>query len=722
MIQDVQSPDGERILQYLVEASELGTIVVNQEGVIEMINEQVLKMFGYKADTIIGNNLEHLIPSNKRATHEQHLRHFFSMPSARSMSEKRLVYGRHQSGHQFPVEVVLTPVSINHRMLAIANVSDITLKKKIEDRNTLLFQAFQETINGIYLIDVQSLKFTDSNLGGLNQLGYTLQEIKQLRPWDVAFSDDEQQFRSLVAPLQRQINQKLNFEAVLKRKDQTQLTADVHLQRFLYDHTEVYIIYAIDVSERKQAEEALVLQSEITRNLAEGVILLKAEDGYVLYANTQFDNMFNLEQNEIYGQNFFDFCTCSDIPVKHLLEEISQQIIQEGKWVKELLCPKKDQPQFWCRISFTAFEHPQHGSVWLGVFSNIDSSKQVKLALAREQEKARMYLDVAASMFVVIDKDRKVSLINQQGCKLLGYPEKEIIGRDWFENFIPNGRREEVESVFKETMKGNLQKVEYQENLVLTRDGQERLIEWHNALLRDKNGQVVASLSSGVDITEKRRASQLRTLALIEGQEIERRRIAEELHDGLSQSLTAVRMHLGALEADIKKERDEKHEKLQVLKNMIEDVTQEVKAISQALKPKVLEEYGLFKSLELLTGAVNESSDLEINLNFYEHFREPAYNIRLCIYRVVQELIHNAIKHASASRLDIQIVKHKDHIVLTVEDDGAGFDTQYQKTNGNGLGLRNIETRVSSLSGTVEVDSTPGKGTLIIVEIPLNQP
>jgi len=108
--------------------------------------------------------------------------------------------------------------------------------------------------------------------------------------------------------------------------------------------------------------------------------------------------------------------------------------------------------------------------------------------------------------------------------------------------------------------------------------------------------------------------------------------------------------------------------------------------------------------------------------SFYEYFKEPAYNIRLCIYRVVQELIHNVIKHASASRLDIQIVKHRDRIVLTVEDDGAGFDMQYQKTNGNGLGLRNIETRVSSLSGTVEIDSAPGKGTLIIVEIPLNQP
>jgi PAS domain S-box-containing protein len=722
MINDVQSPDGERILEYLVKASVIGTIVVNKEGIIEMMNVAALKMFGYQTDTMIGNNLEALIPTKNRGAHENHLHRFFSTPSARSMSEKRLVYGRHQSGNQFPVEVVLTPVSINNRTLAIATVSDVTLQKKIKDRNTLLFQAFQETINGIYLIDVKSLQFTDINQGGLTQLGYTLQEIKAQQPWDLGFAEDEQQFKTLIAPLQRQINQKLNFEAVLKRKDQTQLTADVHLQRFIHDHADLYIIFAIDVSERRQAEEALVLQSEITRNLAEGVILLKAEDGRILYANIQFDNMFNLEQDEIYGQNFFDFCTCSEAPVKHLLEEISQQITRERKWVKELLCPRKDQPQFWCRISLTAFEHPQHVSVWLGVFSNIDTSKRVELALAREQEKARMYLDVAASMFVVIDKDRKVSLINQQGCKLLGYPEEEIIGRDWFDSFLPNSTREEVELVFKEAMKGEIQKVEYQENLVLTRDGQERLIEWHNALLRDEHGQVVASLSSGIDITEKRRASQLRTQALIEGQETERRRIAEELHDGLSQSLTAIRLHLGALEADINKERDEKYEKLQVLKNMIEDVTQEVKVISKALKPKVLEEYGLLKSLELLTGAVNESSALEINLNFYEYFKEPAYNIRLCIYRVVQELIHNVIKHASASRLDIQIVKHRDRIVLTVEDDGAGFDMQYQKTNGNGLGLRNIETRVSSLSGTVEIDSAPGKGTLIIVEIPLNQP
>lgn len=712
---DIQTTDGEEVLRSLVSASVAGTLLVNQDSIIEMVNAPVLKMFGYQEDELSGQSLDKLIPMDKRKAHHKHTEKFLKKPSSKAMASKRLVYGLHQSGYKFPVEVKLSPMRLNGRLHVIAMITDITIQKKIRDWNTLLFKAFQESINGIYLVDAQSLRFHDVNHGAQEQLGYTWKEIENLYPWDVQFAQDEAHFRSLIKPLQLHKHRKINFEAALKRKNKTTLPTEIQLQRFKYDGEDVYMLIAIDISERKQAEEALVMQSEITRNLAEGVILLKPADGLVLYTNTQFDNMFGFRQHELHGQRFFEICPYTE----SVVDEIQDGIARNGKWVKEHQCPRKGASPFWSRISFSKFVHPKYGEVWLGVFSDIDNAKKAELALVREQEKALRYLNVAAAVFVVVDKNQKVSLINQYGCQLLGYPEEEIIGRDWFECFLPPDIRNNVKAVFLEAISGKMENLEFYENPILTRDGRERMMEWHNVLLRDETGQVIALLSSGIDITDKRKAEQDKTKALIQGQEIERKRVAEELHDGIGQSLTAINIHLSSLENLLEENHNKRKSKVKALQKMMIDATQEVKQISRALKPSILDEHGLIKSLELLAKTVSEGQQLQIQLYVFNFDEEPDYTVNLCVYRVVQEILNNIIQHANATKVDIQIIQHEGHIVLTCEDNGVGFDMEAHEAHSSGLGLKNIKTRVGALSGTLEVESGQGKGTLIIVEVPL---
>lgn len=121
-------------------------------------------------------------------------------------------------------------------------------------------------------------------------------------------------------------------------------------------------------------------------------------------------------------------------------------------------------------------------------------------------ELAQMYLDVAGVMFVVINKNKQVSLINPKGCEILGYSEAEVIHKNWFEHFLPETNRAETEEAFELLMAGEVEPVEYFQNPVLTKTGQERMIAWHNAVIRDGNGKPVASLSSGTDITDQVRA------------------------------------------------------------------------------------------------------------------------------------------------------------------------------------------------------------------------
>jgi len=128
--------------------------------------------------------------------------------------------------------------------------------------------------------------------------------------------------------------------------------------------------------------------------------------------------------------------------------------------------------------------------------------------LRKEREKAQKYLDVAGTIMLVIDSDQKVTLINRKGCEILGYTEEEILGRKWFDNFVPKSVREEMKTAFRQSLAGKTKLVEYNERPVLTKSGQERIVAWHNVVLTDEDGNVVDLLASGADITELKRAEQ----------------------------------------------------------------------------------------------------------------------------------------------------------------------------------------------------------------------
>lgn len=138
----------------------------------------------------------------------------------------------------------------------------------------------------------------------------------------------------------------------------------------------------------------------------------------------------------------------------------------------------------------------------------IKEKNGVEEKLVLERDKAQRYLDISGTIFIVINEDFKVSLINRAGCKMIGRDENEIIGLDWFENFIPERKRADTRAVFKLILAGEMEPVEYFENPVLTKDGTERIIAWHNAILVDKEGKIQGALSSGEDITERRQAEQ----------------------------------------------------------------------------------------------------------------------------------------------------------------------------------------------------------------------
>lgn len=136
--------------------------------------------------------------------------------------------------------------------------------------------------------------------------------------------------------------------------------------------------------------------------------------------------------------------------------------------------------------------------------------REAELLLRKERDKARYYLNVAGVMILAVDEYFKVLLINKKGCDILEYPEEEILGKNWVETFVPERSREVVKTIFQRLINGETEAVEYFEHPVLTKSGHERLIAWHNTLLKREPGEIKTILSSGEDITEEKLLSQRR--------------------------------------------------------------------------------------------------------------------------------------------------------------------------------------------------------------------
>ncbi len=204
--------------------------------------------------------------------------------------------------------------------------------------------------------------------------------------------------------------------------------------------------------------------------------------------------------------------------------------------------------------------------------------------------------------------------------------------------------------------------------------------------------------------------------AVIEAQEDERKRISKDLHDGIGQQLSGLKMAFQRLEGKLLEEIPHREQELKQLVNIISDSADEVRNISHQMMPRALTEYGLIPATEdMLSKSLAPTG---INYEFEHYAIEGRLDERLevSLYRIIQELINNIIKHSSAKQVNLQLFKNAGKIILIIEDNGKGFD---QKSTTEGHGLLNIKSRLNSLHGEVNYSPSPGSGTVATIRIPI---
>lgn len=207
--------------------------------------------------------------------------------------------------------------------------------------------------------------------------------------------------------------------------------------------------------------------------------------------------------------------------------------------------------------------------------------------------------------------------------------------------------------------------------------------------------------------------------AILQGQEMERERIAAELHDAIKPLLSIASLNLESLLDGNENIQDFKLEKLENSISILENAIDTVNEISRNLSPAILNNFGLEKAFEQFCNKIRETGIVRVDFKAFGLEEELDPKVELTLYRIGQELVNNTLKHADATSLDIQIVRHPKSLVLTVSDDGNGFDTTMQELKTSGFGFRNITYRVHSLNGEFNIDSSKGKGATITIELPI---
>ncbi len=493
---------------------------------------------------------------------------------------------------------------------------------------------------------------------------------------------------------------------------------EVSLSHMEVDGARYAIGFIVDITKQKQAADENILLSKIFHESFNDIYIIDAQNYRILKANTGALKNIGYTLEELQELVAWDLKPDQDQTdflqrVAPLLSGEKKKIIFESVFVR------KDHSSFPAEIHMQLFDHEDR-QVFMETVLDISERKQAEAALQREKETAQRYLDIAASIFVVLDREGTVMLFNRKGSQILGFEEEEVIGKNWFDYFLSEEEKEKGQQIFKRVMQGEMDVIEIYENNVLTKNREERPIAWYNSLIRDEQEQPIAVLSSGVDLTEKRKAERDVMKALIEGQEVERERIAKEMHDGLGQSLTAMQLNLNALQAHCEHVAPEAKQLFEQLKGILYNTTQEIKSISRNLMPGVLRDYGLVQGLEYLCQTLKDINLIQVNLQVYRMDKKLDSIQSIGLYRIAQELINNTLKHGKASEIHVQLIGHENSVVLMVEDDGTGFDPTVSHVK-NGLGLKNMETRVKTLNGTFLIDSYPGKGTSVTVEIPIHK-
>jgi len=373
-------------------------------------------------------------------------------------------------------------------------------------------------------------------------------------------------------------------------------------------------------------------------------------------------------------------------------------------------------------------------SVCNGLAASI-ARKQAVAALQASETRTRAIVESALDAVITMDEWGIITGWNSQAAAIFGYQEREISGKLLSDTILPPRYRDAHSNGLQQFLSSGTGRILNRrvELSALHKDGSEFPIELSVTALTIEGRKVFSAFLR--DISERKQAEralkeayeQLRDLTgrLTEAEEIERRRLARELHDEFGQALTGLKFDVAWLTKEISRVNKVPDAagikaKTMGMSQAIDGLIKSVRATAASLRPGVLDDLGLVAALEWLAASFQERTGWPCDLMIDSSARDVSTDLALAttVFRGAQELLTNVMRHAQASKASMRLTAAEGQMVLTVGDDGRGF-TPDQWKQGRSLGLRGLQERVQLVGGSVSIVSSPGAGTEVTLSLPM---
>lgn len=462
-------------------------------------------------------------------------------------------------------------------------------------------------------------------------------------------------------------------------------------------------------------------------------IVLTDLKGIIIEANEAFLQLFGWKREEAIGQH--TRILRSNKTSNKFYQEMWEEIDSKDRWIGEVYNRHKDGREIPVLLSITSIYQDGVKTGYMGVEIDITEKKRIEAQLLHEREFSESVIETANCLIVALDLDGRIVLFNKKCEEVTGYSRTAVSGKSWFDLFMPERQRADLNAVFDTIILGNLPS--RYENHILTREGEERLIAWSNTVIRDEGHNISGALAIGIDITEQKqlekRVLQTERLATIGKMAA---KVAHEIRNPLSSISLNAEMLQDEISGYDTVDTDEARALLHSIISEIDRMTALTEEYLQFSRlpesqllpgnlPRMIEE-----TIEFLRHELRQKR-IEMDCQLPEVLGDIRFD-RVQMRRALLNLIRNAAEAMpKGGRLSMWAEKRNDAAVIHIEDTGVGIPSEvigkiYEpffttKEIGTGLGLAIVQQIINDHGGQIICHSRPGHGTTFSIILPLDE-
>ena len=708
--------DSEERYRCLFEQATDLIVIHDMDGAIVNVNDSFCGSIGFTREELLKMNYRDLIDPEQLKI--QPIRMQELREGKRIFSERRYVC---KDGSFIEIEANVQKMSGD---LVMGVARDVTERKKMERElreAEMKFRTISErSLVGIYII--QDEKFVYVNPKFAETFGYRQDELINCCPVDVIIDpEDRERVREHIRARISGDLTHVHYEAKGRKKDGTLLFVEVFGNRSISNDRVAVIGTLIDITERRLAEERLRRERNLSNEIIDclpGVFFLQDANGKYLRWNKHFGKESGYATEEIKDLNpldFFEGAQREEIrrKISDLLADPNGEVDLEA----EITTRDGRKVPFYYKGKHIQYEGQ---ACIIGAGYNISSLKQAEEKLKKSEANLHTILDNTDTIYVLLDKDLSIVIYNQRA---IDFAYRELghgmVISDKFLDYFTSPRRDALAKYMTKALNG--EKVDYEISYAQP-DGS--FTWYHVRMFPITNGgkEVLGMMTATSDITQKKllelqilnqkvQEQKKITRAVITAQEKERTKIGQELHDNVNQILATSRIYMNtALASRLTGKEELIHEAIGLIDSAIEEL--------RLLARNEITPQGKLGLLELIQPLVDTlNGKRAIRTRFDYRVTVPAIDVdlKLNIYRIIQEQLTNILKHAQASSVEILLDSDAGYINVEVSDDGKGFELTDDR---KGVGINNMINRIESFNGCYTLDSSPGKGCRLSVRFP----